>query len=184
MKAISVWSPKGGAGKTTITLNVAGCLHFQGLEVLVIDLDPQQSSVWLHSRGGLPFQVVAGMPQERPTADVVLFDHAPGIGEVPTAPRIIMPIRPSALDVHSASLMAGQLSQEQALYRVTNAVDARRSEEREVSLELKAAGAFTVADRSIYPRTLGEGVTVWQRQYTGYAAARNEIKLLTDEVIK
>lgn len=167
-----------------MALNVAGCLHAQGLKILVIDLDPQQSASWIHSRGALPFRVVAGMPKERPAADVVVFDHPPGMGEIPTAARVIMPIRPSALDVHSASLMAGQLDQEQTLFRVVNAVDARRREEREVAQELKAGGAFVVADRSIYPRTLGEGVTIWQRQYSGYAAARNEIKLLTDEVIK
>ena len=111
MQVISVWSPKGGAGKTTLTLNLAGAYAAQGLKVLVIDLDPQQSAAWVHSRGALPFTVMSGipsLPKSRPDADVVILDHPPGVLDVPTAPIVVMPIRPSALDVHSASLMAGQ----------------------------------------------------------------------------
>ncbi|GGB55077.1 hypothetical protein GCM10011502_30050 [Oceanisphaera marina] len=184
MQVISVWSPKGGAGKTTITLNLAGAYSAQGLTVLVVDLDPQQSAAWVYSRGRLPFEVVAGMPKKKPKADVVLFDHPPGVGDVPTVGKVVMPIRPSALDIHSASLMAGQLNAEQAIYRVVNAVDVRRREEREVSQELRRQGAFVIGSRSSYPRATGEGVTVWQVNYSGANEARNEIKILADAVLK
>lgn len=184
MQIISVWSPKGGAGKTTLTLALAGAYADQGLSVLVVDLDPQQSSAWVHSRGKLPFNVVAGMPKVKPEVDVVLFDHPPGTGDVPTASKVVMPIRPSALDVHSASLMADQLSPEQTLYRVVNAVDTRRSEEKQVSAELRKKGAFVVGSRSVYARATGEGVTIWQVGYSGHREARNEIKLLADAILK
>lgn len=46
-KIISICSEKGGVGKTTTTVNVAGGLVQLGKKVLVIDLDQQQNS-WLY----------------------------------------------------------------------------------------------------------------------------------------
>lgn len=48
---IAVSNQKGGAGKTTTTLNVAGALNQLGNDVLVIDLDPQG-----HLTEGLGFE--------------------------------------------------------------------------------------------------------------------------------
>ena len=40
---ITVLSPKGGTGKSTTTANMAGYLSDQGLKVLMVDADPQQT---------------------------------------------------------------------------------------------------------------------------------------------
>lgn len=40
-KVVVIFNQKGGPGKTTITLNLAGTLHFEGYKVLVIDSDKQ-----------------------------------------------------------------------------------------------------------------------------------------------
>ncbi|MDB2294447.1 ParA family protein [Halorubrum ezzemoulense] len=48
---LGVTNQKGGAGKTTTTLNVAGALNQRGHDVLVIDLDPQG-----HATEGLGFE--------------------------------------------------------------------------------------------------------------------------------
>jgi chromosome partitioning protein len=44
MRVISIVNQKGGCGKTTTTINLAGCLAADGHRVLVIDIDPQAHS--------------------------------------------------------------------------------------------------------------------------------------------
>jgi chromosome partitioning protein len=44
MRVIAIVNQKGGCGKTTTTVNLAGCLAGDGARVLVVDLDPQAHS--------------------------------------------------------------------------------------------------------------------------------------------
>jgi chromosome partitioning protein len=60
MRIVTVANQKGGAGKTTTTMNLASILA-ESNRVLVADVDPQQSSTWWADRAGdnLPFDVVS-----------------------------------------------------------------------------------------------------------------------------
>ena len=44
MKTIAILSQKGGAGKTTLALHLAGAAVQDALNTLVVDLDPQASA--------------------------------------------------------------------------------------------------------------------------------------------
>lgn len=63
MKAVAVLSEKGGAGKTTVTVNVGVAGVLAGLDVAIIDLDPQTSAAdWADERGSEPEAVAIPRP--------------------------------------------------------------------------------------------------------------------------
>ena len=54
-KVVAIVSEKGGAGKTTATVLIAVAAHLAGLDVAIIDLDPQTSAAdWADDRGSPP----------------------------------------------------------------------------------------------------------------------------------
>ena len=60
MKLVAVTNQKGGAGKTTTTMNLAA-IAAENSRVLVVDVDPQQSTTWWASTAdeSLPFDFAA-----------------------------------------------------------------------------------------------------------------------------
>jgi len=55
VKVLAVLSEKGGAGKTTVVVNLGVAAVLAGLDVAIIDLDPQASAAdWADERGSAP----------------------------------------------------------------------------------------------------------------------------------
>jgi hypothetical protein len=62
MKVVAIVSEKGGAGKTTVTVHLAVAAQLAGLDVAIVDLDPQASATeWADQRGSAP-EAVAILP--------------------------------------------------------------------------------------------------------------------------
>lgn len=118
-KVLTVASTKGGSGKTTIVMALAGTLAAEGLKIAVVDADPNRAfASW--SEGayeGAPIAVRAEADEARladaidtlaPEADLVLVDTA-GFGNraallgVAAADAVIVPCTPSRADVEQAA---------------------------------------------------------------------------------
>ncbi len=118
MKTIAVISQKGGSGKTTLSLNLAIAASRAGQQVILIDLDPQQSAArWARLRtddapvimsGHAPN--LAGLIDKARSAgaDLVVIDTAPksesaSLVAAKLADLIIIPCQPSSLDLDAVA---------------------------------------------------------------------------------
>jgi cellulose synthase operon protein YhjQ len=79
MNVIAFVSPKGGAGKSTITANLAVALAQRSHKVLVIDMDPQNAQ---RVHLGLDSGEYAGMIREG-IHEAAIFDSPFGVGFIP-----------------------------------------------------------------------------------------------------
>jgi len=114
MKTIAIICQKGGAGKTTLSLNLAIAASLRGKRTALIDLDPQQSATkWSKLRQEPdPAILFAQEPQLAQTieaarnagAEQLFIDTAPHSGKTArtaaqAADLIVIPVKPSNLDL-------------------------------------------------------------------------------------
>lgn len=89
---VAVFNEKGGSGKTTTSCQLAGALAYRGYDVLVADLDPQQtSSAWIGVQQGANFpaqcwsgfrygeQVVRELGHLAGKYEIIVVDCAPSV---------------------------------------------------------------------------------------------------------
>jgi chromosome partitioning protein len=114
MPVIVIANPKGGAGKSTLSTNLAGCLASAGHAVMLGDVDRQQSSrQWLAMR---PTQLprilgwdVAADDVLRPPKGVthVVLDTPAGLhgkrldAVLRIADQVLIPLQPSLFDIQA-----------------------------------------------------------------------------------
>ncbi len=118
MKTIAVISQKGGSGKTTLSLNLAIAASRAGQQVILIDLDPQQSAArWARLRKDDSPVIMSGhapnlaqlVDKARAAgADLVVIDTAPksesaSLVAAKLADLIIIPCQPSSLDLDAVA---------------------------------------------------------------------------------
>jgi chromosome partitioning protein len=129
MQRIVVLNPKGGSGKTTIAINLASYLAARGHTPVLMDFDPQGSSLrWVKKRqpAQAPIHVIAAFEKDARTTRAfqlrVPEDTSHVIVDTPAAlePRqlpemtrdadkIIVPVLPSDIDIHACSRCVGDL---------------------------------------------------------------------------
>lgn len=116
MRSIIVINSKGGSGKTTIATNLASYFATQGDKVVLVDRDPQGSSIaWLNARSparppirGIAAYATAGKQPGRNT-DYVITDAPAGLRGgalskmVRRAQTVLIPVLPSPFDMRAVS---------------------------------------------------------------------------------
>lgn len=96
-KVICIFNEKGGSGKSTLACQLAGTLGRKGYEVLVADLDPQETaSQWLTAHGGVNLKaqlwsghrygenVISPIKGFLSKFDIVIADCAPSVEQKST----------------------------------------------------------------------------------------------------
>ena len=202
---ISLLSQKGGVGKTTLSLNLAGLFAINGARTLLIDADPQGSSVsWSAVRTIAPLFPVVGMakgnlhkelPDLRRQYDVVVIDGAPRVNEIARSAIIasdvvLVPVQPSPVDIW-ASQETIDLVNEARIFRedlkvafVINRKIANTAIGRDVRHALADFGypvlSAHITQRVAFAESLAQGQTVSEAMPK--SAAAKEIEELREEV--
>ena len=125
MKTILVASSKGGAGKTTLATNLAAHFALDGKRTVLVDADPQHSSLrWAERRAEMDSAVLpldaarkrawrAGLPDdaERVVIDAPAGSMAEDLDHfIEHADAIVVPVLPSALDIEATVGFLNSLS--------------------------------------------------------------------------
>jgi chromosome partitioning protein len=127
MRAILVANPKGGCGKTTLAVNIAGWLAGRGNTTFLWDLDRQRSSFeWLALRPAeLPVVTCLDARNEDPKlprGDAWLVLDSPAglhgknlVHALKLVHKVLVPIQPSLFDMAAAQDFLARLAEEKAV---------------------------------------------------------------------
>ena len=201
---VAILNQKGGAGKTTISTNLARAIHKSGEKVLLVDSDPQGSARDWHAASDGSLITVIGI--DRPTIDKdikaingyqwILIDGAPQLAEmavsaIKCADLVLIPVQPSPYDIWASADLVDVIKTRQQVTdgkpkaaflisrQITNTV--LGNEVREAlegyGLPVFQSGTF---QRVIYAKSAATGSTVIDADPQGDAA--NEINKIFQEL--
>jgi chromosome partitioning protein len=182
MSLIVVINPKGGAGKSTLSTNIAGFLASKGQVVRLGDADPQQSSsLWLSLRPATanPIAAWAVDPDalEKPpkSADHVVLDTPAGLSGkalkevLKMADKVVVPLQASIFDMYATRSFLDALAKSRHAERLDVGIVGMRVDERTLaadqfhafvqSLDLPLAG--TLRDTQNYVHLAVSGLSVF-----------------------
>lgn len=186
-RVIAVVNQKGGAGKTTVAMLLAGSLGERGARVLVADADPQNTaSHWAGISGEFPAEVedVSGdegklhkqLRKRVDDFDYIVIDSPPAAtapvthSALKAAHLALVPIVPSPLDIWAAARIRDAIfevmQKNPALQArvVLNQLQPNTLMSREILALLPQFGvpllSATLRQRTVYRECAAQGVTV------------------------
>ena len=188
MKIASVWNPKGGQGKSILALNLAAAAVFEGLQSVVIDQDPQGTSVIFSQSNALPFDVLPEIPTDAPDCDLVLIDHMANDRSMPRPPLLVMPLIPKRSQ-YSAYRTSYELALRSGKKIITVAMngDRRRPLERDLIFALKRQGALEIRASGVFSRADNEYRTIFDSLFDhvyGISDRRRELKSVLTAIME
>ncbi len=184
MLSILVANPKGGSGKTTLATNLAGYFARAGKQVMLGDIDRQQSArQWLKLRPGIlprikSWEIEPERPASPPkdTTHAVLDSpaglHGKRLGYVvKLVDRVLVPLQPSIFDIFATRAFLDILMEEKPVRReragvaiVGMRVDARTRAAHELERFLETYSLPVLAylrDTQLYVQTAAHGLTLF-----------------------
>ena len=193
---IGVLNQKGGVGKTTLSVNIAAALAHSGARVLLIDADPQGSSLdWSAAREGDPIFSVVGLPRASVHKEIgqvgqgydhIIIDGPPRVTDlarsaIMASDLVLIPVQPSPYDVWAADEVV-KLIQEATVYKenlksafVVNRKIANTAIGRDVGEALAAYPVpvltASITQRVVFAEAAAQGRAVHETDETGPAAA-------------
>lgn len=208
MKVISILNQKGGVGKTTLSINLAAALKALNHSVLLVDADPQGSSLdWAAAREPAePLFSVVSYPKptiHKTVADIgagkdfVIIDGAPRVTDlarscIMASDLVLIPVQPSPYDIW-ASQEVVDLIQEAVIYKpdfkaafvinrkIPNTAIGRDVESALAEFELPVLST-TIGQRVIFAESAAGGLSVLEQDAKSPAAA--EIGSLAQDVLQ
>jgi chromosome partitioning protein len=186
MAVIVVANPKGGVGKSTLSTNLAGHLASAGRQVMLGDVDSQQSSaLWLSLRNqtalGAHKPIVlwdrkTGTPAKPAKEfDDVVLDTPAGSEKwhikdiMKMADKVIVPLQPSLFDIYATQAFLKHLLEMQDHGKPQIALVGMRTDERTHATQQLRQFLSTLpfpvlgylSDSTVYVQLAARGLTLW-----------------------
>lgn len=180
MTSFCILNPKGGTGKTTLAINLARALSIRGSRVLLVDCDPQGSSLaWAALAEETPFVVGRSVS---PGFDFQVQDMPPRFPDkLPSADFFLVPTTLDGVSFAVFLRFIDRLKEEgKRFVPVVTRFNDKRSEHKQRLKDPDLADAVLIRERACFASCYAQGTTVFDMTSPHVVQAQADIVKLID----